>query len=334
MEDIWLRIISFVGENDVRNLNMTCWKHYQMITKNKQTIYANWIRKTTICNTPKTLYLLHKSITTSHFLWNKKYLKMAIDGLLDSNARDIKGETALMYSLYCKGEPFIVKEKQQIILRLLDMNPNLNIQNNKGETALMIAINNKAGIINEKIILRLLDMNSNLNIQNNNGETTLMIAIYNKAGIITEKIMTLILNTSQNFDIQENYQKMTALMIAFDKKSTLMNENLLLLLLENTRNINIQDKGGMTAVMYAFYNETYDVLMKLCTMNLNMNLRDNFGWCIADHAIMKCNNEKLILRIFDFHPDLNYPDEEGVTLLTRTIENFPTSDRILSKILN
>lgn len=64
-----------------------------------------------------------------------------------------------------------------IIQVILNRNPNLNIQNNDGITALMMAIDK--GV--REIIQALLDRTPNVNIQDNDGDTSLMRAIYRNA---------------------------------------------------------------------------------------------------------------------------------------------------------
>lgn len=53
---------------------------------------------------------------------------------------------------------------EAVINRILDLKPNVNLQNKQGWTALMLALSNKSGTVTETVINRILDLNPDIHL--------------------------------------------------------------------------------------------------------------------------------------------------------------------------
>lgn len=116
---------------------------------------------------------------------------------IDINIQNIIGYTPLMYYL-----------NEQIIYKILQMEPDINIQNNVGNTPLMISLMRN---LNETIINKFLEIEQDINAQNMNGYTALMYALKNS---YSTEIINKILNFKGiNVNLKDYYGN-TALIYA------------------------------------------------------------------------------------------------------------------------
>jgi ankyrin repeat protein len=98
-------------------------------------------------------------------------VKMLIKAGADVNAQNSYGLTSMMYLLYTTNEMHNFENKFQRMFDDLLPKSDLTIQNDKGDTALFIALGNSK--IDESIIKSLLDYGASIRHINNDGETVL-----------------------------------------------------------------------------------------------------------------------------------------------------------------
>lgn len=186
-----------------------------------------------------------------------------------------KGFTPLMYIISVinptncdKFAEFVNTNKDQ-----------LNIQNNLGCTALMLACSNDELINQEQIIEILINAGSDLNLQDINGSTALIFASHK----MNQNITSRLLNTKDiNLNIKNQYND-TAIMYLVNNIIIGDTEklNIIQLFLNKGADINIREKDS-----------EYDILCCIC-MSKNNNFKENAIKLLLDTDInLKTVNNK------------------------------------------
>lgn len=192
------------------------------------------------------------------------------------NQRDYKRNTALI--LLAKLSSFEEEYKLSTFEELIEAGAYLNLQNYKGETALMVAAKNGNKIILEK----LLEHGADTDIQNYMGQTALMLAIrYKKFDIADLLIMSVV-----NLDIQDNNRE-TALLIASDIYDESTNEienhcrEIIKLLIYSVADIDIKNFVDvdilMALSMYAKNDDDLELIKTLIDLGADLNSVDCYG---------------------------------------------------------
>ena len=153
----------------------------------------------------------------------------------------------------------------QVVELLLSKDPDINIQNNDGVTALIFASDNG----HHQVVELLLSKDPDINIQNNNGVTALMFASANEH----HQVVELLLSKDPDINIQNNYG-WTALMFG----SRYGHHQVVILLLSKYPDINIQDNNGETALTFASVNGHHQVVKLLLSNDPDINIQNNAGW--------------------------------------------------------
>jgi ankyrin repeat protein len=199
---------------------------------------------------------------------NKGYLeivRLLLDRVSDINARDNTGMTALFAAVksWClemikqppvkahrlkirkyKEDVFLTTAAEpsevyeEIIRLLLNKGADVNIQDNSGKTALMIAVKNK----NMEIIKLLLKKHADIKAKDNKGRTVLIIA----SDKDNEEIVELLLDKGADVNIQDDSGR-TALMAAVESR----NVDIVKLLLKKGSDVNAVDRNGSSSLMVA-----------------------------------------------------------------------------------
>lgn len=184
----------------------------------------------------------------------------------------------------------------------------INVRNNKGETALMWAIRLRY----LEIVKLLLDNGANINTQDNNGGTALMQSSERDNIEIAKMLL------EKNLDINTaNINGDTALMLAAKngQKDTVK------LLLDNGANINNKNKDGYNALMLAYIHQYTKVRGYIDTIFLNPGARN----------IVKYKpNETEDNRFIRISKELN---DIGATNFSETINTFIESYKNIIQLL-
>jgi ankyrin repeat protein len=209
----------------------------------------------------------------------------------DVHETDRQGNSALLVA---------TTEKVDKIVKILLERPeiNVNLQNNNGETALILAAAKRDRDARNTSIVEILVERPeiNVNLQNNNGETALSLAAANK--------QTEILNT---------------------------------LLKKTGINVNLQNKKGQTALIWAASSGNRDIVQALLRRpEINVNHRDRYGYTALDFAIHKGNREILPL-LLDRGADPVYSiiraKENNWTTVLETLKSSDLREVVLRGII-
>ena len=194
----------------------------------------------------------------------------------------------------------------QVVELLLSKDPDINIQNNDGVTALMSAC--RYG--HHQVVELLLSKDPD-NIQDNDGRTALMFA--SRYG--HHQVVELLLSKNPNINIQSN-TGWTALMLASENGHHQVVE----LLLNKDPDINIQDNDGWTALMFASQNGHHQVVELLLSKDPDINIQDNDGWTALMFA-SKNGHHQVVELLLSKDPDINIQDNDGWTALMFASQN-------------
>jgi len=268
---------------------------------------------------------------------------------LNLDIQDLHGNTALMIALNDKidwDNTEDIKFNTDLIYKMLNKKFDINIQNDKNETALMIALSNIK--VDEKIIQKLLDLNPDPNLQDNNGNTILMIALkrinkqYKNILNVTSSyrdIDKILNNKKTNIDVQ-NMHGITAFMtsLKYDVDKGIVNK-----ILKKSPNVNLKDYNENTAIYYALKNlskgklDKGDLQKNSCDLNsfkewcsiifriiknININLQDKYGSTPLMLLIHFNAPHDLIKYLLNKDPDINIRDKDGNNTLMVAIHKL------------
>jgi ankyrin repeat protein len=181
--------------------------------------------------------------------WDVDVCKLLIQAGADVNAKGSRGwgRTPLQWALLgINGFGFkmkrynydvvanLVSKRMKTINLLLDNGADVNAQDNYGDSALSIAIDNDSQEVAELLIKG----HANVNIQDNRGRTPLHIAVMHR-------VFTLAINL-----------------------------DLCKLLIQHGANVNIQDKAGNTPIHYAIVEYAKDIITLLQEAGATMTLAE------------------------------------------------------------
>jgi uncharacterized protein len=168
-------------------------------------------------------------------------------------------------SIYLDIEQYLEAAKAgnvYIVRDLIARGVNVNIQNGKKDTALILAASNGY----TEIVDLILKANADVNIQNNNGDTALTLAAYYGH----KKAVELLLKADANVYIQTNKEN-TALTLAASEGYTEIAD----LLLQVDRGIvDIQNENGDSALIMASTHGHIKVVELLIKAGANVNLQN------------------------------------------------------------
>ena len=190
---------------------------------------------------------------------------------------------------------------------LLDLIDNINYQNEKGRTALILA--SKCG--HEQVVQTLLLAGASVDIQDNEGWTALMIACeHNYLGIVNTLVQA---GANPNLKISDDTNP---LMIA----SYYGYYDIVEVLLQQQTEINYQRRDGVTALMLVSQNGHIQVIELLLKEHVDVNIKDNEDWTalmLASHN----GHTQVVELLLKEHADVNIKDNESWTALMLASQN-------------
>ena len=189
----------------------------------------------------------------------------------------------------------------QVVELLLSKDPDINIQSNNGITALMCASFHG----HYQVVELLLSKDPDINIQDNNGWTALMVDSIKGH----HQVVELLLSKDPDINIQGNNGS-TALMAA----SFHGHHQVVELLLSKDPDINIQNNNGITALMCASFHGHYQVVELLLSKDPDINIKDNNGLTALMHASCYGHYQAVEL-LLSKDPNINIQNNDGLTAL-------------------
>jgi len=183
-----------------------------------------------------------------------------------------------------QGKIFSVVSANDIssVKKILKGGGNVNEQNDKGQTALIIA----ASLQYKKMLETLIAANANVNlVDHSNGSALAYATSTGNVGIVK-------LLMDANADVTLAFDKsFTPLMIAATtKKISAEHHALVQQLLRSRKGINKRNKQGLTALMLASASGKADMVKQLLAANANANLKSNGFTAVQMAKVYKKNN--------------------------------------------
>jgi ankyrin repeat protein len=192
----------------------------------------------------------------------------------------------------------------QTISLLLKNGIDINYQNNKGDTVLMIAIKNK----NTKLANFLIESGANINLENKDGMNALLLAISKSEYYI----VNLLLNKGANVNMQLDDR--TPLIQSIIKGDF----NILKLLVDSGADVNMPSKNGTYPLIYAVQRGSdYSIIKYLVDNDAKLDPQ-----ILIIFALDKFKDHTQTVKyLFKKGVDSNYQNDKGDTALMVAIKN-------------
>lgn len=220
----------------------------------------------------------------------------------------------------------VKKNNGSIIKVLLNIGADINIQNEEGNTPLILAVK-KSKVY---IIKILLNSGVDPNIQNEEGETALMFACRKSV-----KMTEILLKYGADVNIQ-NKIGMTALMLIIQNPNKFTHDIIQLFLKYNV-DVNIQDSCDWTALMHAVMND--NVSKKMIKILLDNNADINAQNCDGDSALIFSgrlalyDSIKAMKILLNYNPDIDQVNMWGGNVITEAFELLGKDNTIINMLL-
>lgn len=274
-------------------------------------------------------------------------VKLVIDSGADVNAADSQGNTPLMLA----GE----KESVPIIRMLLAANARktINAQDNRGNTALIRSI--KYSGSSAEVVNHLIRYGANLNVANNEGHTALMIAGWRKSTtqaktLIEEKAsinlkdkkgMTALMYACQGFStdvcallvqagarINDRDDKgWTALMYASPRYYNDSGSEVVKFLIGVGADVNAVGNEGETALILAARHHDESAIAYLLKAGADINAKDKLGQTVLMHACQAFTPISVVKLInAGASATINAKDDKGFTALMYAMTRYHAAE--------
>jgi ankyrin repeat protein len=222
---------------------------------------------------------------------------------------------------------------KNFIKLLIESGADINGQDERGETALTIAVKNG----NTELVELLIEKGAEINGKNKDGETALTIAVRswspralaiiikrqpelnNKTTLtrFTSHIKNIELLIEKGADINsKNMDGETVLMNAIQNGNTELVE----LLIKNGAEINGKSKDGETALMYAAQNGNTELVARLIKNGAEINGKSKDGETALMFAIFE-NHTEIVELLIENGANINAQDKKGDTALLLAVQS-------------
>ena len=161
-----------------------------------------------------------------------------------------------------------------------------------------------------------------INVRNEEGDTALMLAsIFGNAHHNTQ-IVKILLENGANVNLKRNEYGWTALLMAVRNAGSYSNTETVRLLLEHRADLDMRDKDDWTALhfgaRYAASESSVETIRLLLEKGADINAKDNKGWTalmIAARYARSTSNLETVRLLLEKGADVNSADTEGYTSL-------------------
>jgi ankyrin repeat protein len=240
--------------------------------------------------------------------------------------------------------PFLVNS-------ILDMNPNINLQDRKGKSALHYIFNDYRHVTTSQpltsIIKRMLTMNPDLNLQDEKGNTPFTYALEaNPERMDVYKILNRMIDMRPNIHLFNNTKGESALFFVARMLTSPCPKVELIVqrVLDMNPDINFQRYDGKTVLMHSFYlrsrhrsqgyqsKELDKFIVQILSMNPDLNLQDQNGDTTLMHALMYETpaHVNMVKRILNMKPDMNIRNNKGQPALIVALDR---NKKVLSETI-
>jgi hypothetical protein len=379
-------INTFIQSNDIHILDFL----YKLGIDFSDKLYIDENGNTIFMNS---LYLYYTSSLTRHHLlydfnalnetniniqnkFNKTVLSISIDNTNLIGKNDIL--KILTYSpninhisTECYKTDFmlaIIKGcNTEILLRMLDLHPDMNAQDKDGLTPFMLALSktfNYTPYVSEEVLLRMLDQPMDIQLKSKTGEDALMwlCKFYNPN--ITKKVIQKFMKFNPNVN-SKDINGMTAIMKALKYKQSSSNDDdifeilkkkyvseynyeyLITSLIHNGSDLDLTNLNNENALMICIKKrdrELFENIIELVLNNTqNINNKDIFGntaiLLALEQQFTYCLEDKLSVKflhnLLSKNPCVNLLNNNNVSALTFTLSNMEKLPKsVCEKIIN
>ncbi|KAK3745893.1 hypothetical protein QZH41_006134 [Actinostola sp. cb2023] len=190
---------------------------------------------------------------------------------------------------------------KEVARALMEAGADINVTNNDGYTALMLA----AVYGKEEVTRALIDVGADINVTNNGGYTALMVAaVYGK-----EEVARALIDVGADINVTNN-DGYTALMLA----AVYGKEEVARALIDVGADINVTNNGGYTALMVAAVYGKEEVARALIDVGADINVTNNDGYTALMLAAVY-GKEEVARALIDVGADINVTNNDGYTAL-------------------
>ncbi|ORX61169.1 ankyrin [Piromyces finnis] len=239
--------------------------------------------------------------------------------LIENKSIDLNAQNANLNTALIKACKYSYNSTTVAILLNEKNNCNLEIKNNKGNTALLVACLNK----NIDIAKHLLNHNANVEVINNENVTPFVIACQNN-DIAMANMLINSYKCKVNYDDPITQEKMSDCFINAVENGQ---QQLVLLLLNNGYKINISNRNNgfyklLSALITATNNAYYKILDEILSKPYFSEILKEFRQTTVLITACKLLKKKTIELLINYQIDVNVRDDHNNTALIEA-SNYP-----------
>ncbi len=250
-----------------------------------------------------------------------EYLDPKMVTRLNINDKNLDGLTPLMRIA-------LTSDNSEDITSLIKQGAKVNLQDNRGNTALMWVVKSLFRLANEKRIqvkLKILDIlinsNADLNIADIEGFTPLMIAVM---GDDKKSFKKLFINKAM-VELK-NYDGQTALHLAVKYNAS---KNIIDQLSVFYQKMNVNDNNGHTPFMIASFYGKLDLMDSFFNKGVDVDHMDAKGWTALMHAV-NCSKEEIVNKLYSYGAKINFTTPYHISALVIAFKN---KDKVMALAL-
>lgn len=246
------------------------------------------------------------------------------------------GFTKLMkWVLLTKKHPFLEEKIKNYLKKNKDQ---LEVKNNRGYTALMMAALVTKHVSTENTVRILINAGANLNT---NKYSALWLAATYSNSYSTENTVKILIDAGSNVDLQ-SVNKSFSLIRAARNSVGFSTENTVKMLIDAGANLDLQDSSGSTAIMSAVLLSSRcsseNTVKMLIDAGANLDLKNNQGHtaimiaCKFSNSSSTMNTVKMLI---DAGASLNLQDNQGDTAIMQMIQwGLGSNNSIINMLLD